>query len=116
MTYHSKTFRLLKSEPILQQAAETAIAKAERRLAIAFPQAVREWYACRDAIQILAAHETKIRPSGSMSLQLLIGNLAACCRFDMRIKASALGRLFSTVRTTRRFMLMWTRAARSGNS
>ena len=62
MTYHGKTFGLLKAKPVLSPVAETAIAETEKRLGIAFPPSLHEWYACRDAIEILAAHSNQDPP------------------------------------------------------
>jgi hypothetical protein len=62
MLYHAAAFRLLNSEPRTSRAAEVALQDAESRLGIAFPASVREWYACQDALQILAEHSNQDPP------------------------------------------------------
>lgn len=62
MSYHSATFRLLESEPRKSWAAAVAVRDAEGRLGFSLPTSVREWYACEDAIQILAEHSNQDPP------------------------------------------------------
>ena len=61
-SFHSATFRLLRSEPDFSSAAESAVDRAERRLAFRLPPSVREWYCNKDAIDILAKYSNQDPP------------------------------------------------------
>ena len=64
MSYHTATFRLLNSEPRTSTATEVALRETESRLGFGLPSSVREWYACEDAIRILAQHSNQDPPVG----------------------------------------------------
>jgi hypothetical protein len=61
-TYHSKSIAILGRKPKESSTALAQIDDAERRLGIRLPPSVRQWYAYKDAIQVLASHSNDDRP------------------------------------------------------
>jgi len=61
-SFHSATFRLLRSEAQVSCAAVFAVESAERRLGFRLPPSVREWYCNDEAIDILAKYSNQDRP------------------------------------------------------
>lgn len=61
-SFHSATFRLLRSEPDVSSAAVSAVESAERRLGFRLPASVREWYCNEGAIEILAKYSNQDPP------------------------------------------------------
>ena len=61
-SFHSATFRLLRSEPDVSSAAVSAVESAQRRLGFRLPPSVREWYCNEEAIDILAKYSNQDPP------------------------------------------------------
>jgi hypothetical protein len=61
-SFHSATFRLLRSKPHVSSAARSDVDITERRLGFRFPASVREWYCNEEAIDILAKYSNQDPP------------------------------------------------------
>lgn len=61
-SFHSATFRLLRTEPAVSSAAVSAVENAERRLGFRLPPSVREWYCNAEAIETLAKYSNQDPP------------------------------------------------------
>src|SRR5262245_55923785 len=61
-SFHSATYRLLRTEPRLTSAARSNVETAERRLGFQLPASVREWYCDDESISILAKYSNQDPP------------------------------------------------------
>src|SRR6516162_5986749 len=61
-SFHSATFRLLRSEPHVSSAARSTVESAECRLGFRLPPSVGEWYCNEKAIDILAKYSNQDPP------------------------------------------------------
>jgi hypothetical protein len=61
-SFHSRVFRLLGAQPPISAAALSEVERAGRRLGRRLPTSVREWYACGDALWILAEYSNNDPP------------------------------------------------------
>src|SRR5262245_21618212 len=61
-SFHLATCRLLRKEPRMSAAAQSAVENVERRLGFRLPASVREWYCDDKAIDILAKYNNQDWP------------------------------------------------------